>query len=222
MPRRAPFIVVEGLDRSGKTTQTALLCSQLEKSGHRVALMKFPDRTTAIGKMIDSYLRSQSELDDHAIHLLFSANRWELSHQIESHLESNTIVVCDRYAFSGIAFSAAKGLSYEWCRAPDIGLPAPDLTLFLDITPEKARERGGYGEERYEKEEMQRKVREVFGRLGSEPRHGNGEEGERKASWVVVNAGKDQESVSADIWRHVEGLVGGLDEDIARLWAEKL
>ena len=37
------------------------------------------DRTTAIGKMIDAYLRSESELDDHAIHLLFSANRWELA-----------------------------------------------------------------------------------------------------------------------------------------------
>ena len=36
------------------------------------------DRTTVIGQMIDSYLRSDSELDDHVIHLLFSANRWEL------------------------------------------------------------------------------------------------------------------------------------------------
>jgi thymidylate kinase len=38
-----------------------------------------PDRTTSIGKMIDAYLRSESDLDDHAIHLLFAANRWELA-----------------------------------------------------------------------------------------------------------------------------------------------
>ena len=97
--------------------------------------------------MIDSYLRSQSEWDDHAIHLLFSTNRWELVHTIESHLKSNTAVVCNRYAFSGIAFSAAKGLSLEWCRSPDVGLPAPGATLFLDITPEKARERWLWGGE---------------------------------------------------------------------------
>lgn len=41
--------------------------------------LNFTDRTTAIGQMIDAYLRSTSELDDHAIHLLFSANRWELA-----------------------------------------------------------------------------------------------------------------------------------------------
>ncbi|KAJ8085112.1 Thymidylate kinase [Marasmius tenuissimus] len=222
MTRRAPFIVVEGLDRSGKTTQTASLCSRLEQADHRVALMKFPDRTTAIGKMIDSYLRSQSELDDHAIHLLFSANRWELAQTIETHLNANTVVVCDRYAFSGIAFSAAKGLSLEWCRSPDIGLPAPDLTLFLDITPEKARERGGYGEERYEKEEMQRKVREIFQKLSSEVDTQAGREGNEKSRWVVVDAGRDQETVSADIWGHVAGLAEGLDENIARLWTEKL
>lgn len=39
----------------------------------------YTDRTTAIGKMIDAYLRSEADLDDHAIHLLFAANRWELA-----------------------------------------------------------------------------------------------------------------------------------------------
>jgi dTMP kinase len=96
--KRAPFIVIEGLDRSGKTTQTSKLHSRLTENGVDATLVKFPgtsspifhglsfttfmfyiDRTTAIGKMIDSYLRSTSELDDHAIHLLFSANRWELA-----------------------------------------------------------------------------------------------------------------------------------------------
>lgn len=41
--------------------------------------MSSADRTTPIGKMIDAYLKSESELDDHVIHLLFSANRWELA-----------------------------------------------------------------------------------------------------------------------------------------------
>ncbi|KAK0203189.1 thymidylate kinase-domain-containing protein [Desarmillaria ectypa] len=205
---RGAFIVIEGLDRSGKTTQTADLREKLEASGNAVKLHKFPDRTTSVGKMIDSYLQSKSELDDHAIHLLFSANRWELASTIEGLLESGTIVLCDRYAFSGIAFSASKGLPYEWCRSPDIGLPAPDLVVFLDITPEKARERGGYGKERYEKEEMQQIVREQYKRIESED----------VVQWATIDAGREREQIAADIWTHVKPLVDGIDHAIAKLW----
>jgi dTMP kinase len=105
-------------------------------------------------------------------------------------LDSGTTVLADRYAFSGVAFSASKvtssALSYEWCRNPEIGLPAPDLTMFLDIAPEKARERGGYGEERYEKEEVQRRVRGVFERIGREMLAGGAGEtaGSERTRWV--------------------------------------
>ncbi|OSX64079.1 hypothetical protein POSPLADRAFT_1089880, partial [Postia placenta MAD-698-R-SB12] len=166
-PTRGAFIVLEGLDRSGKSTQADILVQRFKDAGSPVKLMKFPDRTTPIGKMIDSYLRSQSELDDHAVHLLFSANRWELASAIEATLRAGTAVVCDRYAFSGIAFShsksesadpAARTLTYEWCRAPDAGLPAPDLTLFLDVPPAAVRARGGFGDERYERADVQARV----------------------------------------------------------------
>ena len=61
-----------------------------------------------------------------------------------------------RYAYSGVAFSAAKdGLSLDWCRQPDRGLPRPDVVYFLDVSPEEAAKRGGFGEERYEKAEFQ-------------------------------------------------------------------
>lgn len=58
--------------------------------------------------MINNYLAQKSELDDRAIHLLFSANRWEAKQSIVACLESGKSVVCDRYAFSGIAYSYAK------------------------------------------------------------------------------------------------------------------
>ncbi|KAF7332575.1 Thymidylate kinase [Mycena kentingensis (nom. inval.)] len=207
---RGAFIVVEGLDRSGKTTQVTALKSKLETAGVPVRLLKFPDRTTAIGQMIDAYLRSQSDLDDRAIHLLFSANRWELAASIETLLEQGTTVVCDRYAFSGVAFSAAKGLPLEWCRTPDSGLPAPDLTLFFDISPEAARARGGYGEERYEKEELQQKVKGIFLQLASEM---------SSDKWVTVDAGRSKEEVAEDVWRHVGALVGGVAGPVERIWA---
>jgi len=60
---------------------------------------------------------------------------WESTAVLEAELAAGTTVLCDRYTFSSVAFSAAKGLPLVWCRAPDVSLPAPDLTLFLDLAP---------------------------------------------------------------------------------------
>ncbi|KAJ1662241.1 Thymidylate kinase, partial [Coemansia sp. RSA 25] len=123
---RGLFILFEGCDRSGKTTQSTRLVQALTESGVNAKLVKFPDRTTAIGKMIDAYLTQKTQLSDEAIHLLFSANRWEAMRQMRTDLENGVTLVVDRYAFSGVAFSAAKKLGFKWCKAPDAGLIAPD------------------------------------------------------------------------------------------------
>lgn len=144
--KRGTFIVFEGVDRCGKTTQCGLLMKHLVKLGMAAAAMRFPDRTTLVGTLIDQYLQSQSELDDRAIHLLFSSNRWEVAPTLKKHLEEGTTVVCDRYAYSGVAFSSAKpSLSDEldWCQACDVGLPAPDAVIFLDLSQDQAEQRGG-------------------------------------------------------------------------------
>lgn len=154
---RGALIVVEGLDRAGKSTQVARLAELLQ-----ARLVKFPDRTTQIGTMINAYLTHASEIPDEAIHLLFSANRWEVIGSIERTLAAGQSVVCDRYAFSGIAYSRAKGLDLTWCLGPDVGIPMPDLTLFLDLDEATAAARSAYGEERYEKQTFQRAVRQTF------------------------------------------------------------
>jgi len=206
---RGAFIVIEGLDRSGKTTQTDILYKHLTTNGIPIERRKFPDRTTGTGRLIDSYLHGTSDLDDRAIHLLFSANRWEAVSSLEAMLAAGITVLCDRYAFSGVAFSAAKGLPLAWCRAPDVGLPAPDLTLFLDLAPEVAAARGGYGEERYEKEALQARVRTMFKDFGSETR-----------GWVTIDAGQDRGAVAHEILKHVESLVQGIDAPIDKLWID--
>ena len=48
------------------------------------------------------------------------------------------VQICDRYAYSGVAFSSAKGLDLDWCKACDSGLPAPDCVIYLDIPVEEA------------------------------------------------------------------------------------
>merc|ERR1719387_2331238 len=73
---RGLFVVFEGLDRSGKSTQSKELVKRLEERGP-VRWTCFPDRATAIGVLIDLYLRRQIELPDETIHMLFCANRWE-------------------------------------------------------------------------------------------------------------------------------------------------
>ena len=114
-------------------------------------------------------------------------------------MEGITVVV-DRYYYSGIVYSAAKGnpsLGLEWARSPEVGLPLPDLCIFLDITPEAAAERGGFGNEKYETNDMQRTVRSLFHRLMELP------DGEQIR---VLNAGRSISEVELDISRLVDGL----------------
>ncbi|KAG2226027.1 hypothetical protein INT45_002493, partial [Circinella minor] len=162
---RGLFLVVEGCDRSGKSTQCERLLQRFKSQGRDAQLIKFPDRTTQTGQMIDGYLKQTQQLDDHAIHLLFSANRWEAMDSIVTKLKAGITLIVDRYAFSGVAFSAAKGLDLEWCKHPDVGLLIPDKVLFLDLPIEKAEQRGGFGVERYETRELQIKVRDLFMKL---------------------------------------------------------
>ncbi|KAI1505696.1 thymidylate kinase-domain-containing protein [Biscogniauxia marginata] len=174
-PVRGAFLVFEGMDRAGKTTQAKLLQQRCIESGREIKFMRFPDRATPIGQMIDSYLKGDTEIEDHVIHLLFSANRWEAVKKIKAELEAGHTIICDRFYHSGIVYSAAKqlpSLSLSWAKAPEVGLPRPDMVLFLDLEESVARKRGGWGGEVYEKGEMQRRVRELFwglsmGDLGS-------------------------------------------------------
>ncbi|EFQ94563.1 hypothetical protein PTT_07709 [Pyrenophora teres f. teres 0-1] len=148
---RGKLIVFEGLDRAGKSTQCQKLVEDLQNDGMKVRHMRFPDRTTPIGQMINSYLSGDSEQEDHVIHLLFSANRWEAANSIQADLTAGTTIIIDRYYYSGCVYSAAKqkhDMSLEWCRNPELGLPRPDLCIFLDISAEDAAKRGGYGTEK--------------------------------------------------------------------------
>ncbi|KAF3912820.1 hypothetical protein AA313_de0202019 [Arthrobotrys entomopaga] len=189
LPRGA-LIAIEGLDRAGKSTQCSLLLDRLQKEGIQAKLQKFPD------------------LDDRAIHLIFSANRWEACESIKQTLLSNTTVLLDRYIYSGIVFSAAKPstphanplpLSPLWCRNPDIGLPRPDIIIFLNISQSDAATRQGFGTERYENTEHQEKVRYLFEELRKDERD--------SGDWWVVDAGRSVEEVAEDVWAGVlEGL----------------
>jgi len=211
--------VVEGLDRAGKSSQCEMLQNYLRKQGHNVKYIRFPghslhdpfksstnrcaERTTPIGKLIDAYLRGSVNQEDHSIHLLFSANRWEIAKGIEQDINNGITVIVDRYSYSGAVYSAAKAnptLSLEWAWQPELGLPRPDICLFLSISVEEAAKRGGYGAERYENETMQTSVRELFHTLF-----------ERQKDICIIDAGKTLVEVSHDIQAAVSDCVARLD-----------
>ena len=159
---RGLFIVFEGLDRSGKTTQSQLLVQRLQKEGIDCQHMHYPIRTTPSGKRIDAYLKNEIELSDDEIHQLFADNRKESQEHMMSTLESGTWIICDRYAYSGVAYSSAKGMSMDECMKPDESNIAADLVIYLNVPVEILRKRSGFGDERYETEEFQKQVAEQF------------------------------------------------------------
>ena len=145
------------------------------------------------------------------------------SKNIESLLASGTTIISDRYYHSGVVYSAAKqnpALPLTWARSPERGLPRPDLVLFLDLSPEEARARGGWGDEVYEKEEMQKRVRELFWALsmggkdagaesvlGAAEAQKLGQGGvwrQEEEDLTVVDAGGSVEEVQSEIWKKVE------------------
>ena len=97
-----------------------------------------------------------------------------------------------------------------------MSLPAPDLTLFLDILPHVASQRAGYGGERYENQEHQERVRELFGKISEDI------EAEGVGRWVVLDGGLDLKEVEQAIWKEVEEVVRqGADGELGnvkKLW----
>lgn len=209
-PPRGAFIVFEGADRAGKSTQVARLAAHLTAAGVRAEAWRFPERSTTVGSTIDAYLKFAAELDDAAVHLLFSANRWERRATLLAALRSGTTLVVDRYAYSGVAFTAAKhvpGLDRAWCAAPDVGLPAPDAVFFLELAPEEAARRGGFGEERYETTAIQAAVAAEFAAL----RGGS--------AWHTFDAGQGVDALAAEIAASAASVVAAAaGAPLTRLW----
>jgi dTMP kinase len=140
--QRGAFVCLEGIENSGKTTQSTLLRDALISRGIPARVVCFPDRTTTTGRLLDSVLKEKADLEPHALHLLFSMNRWEAMDEMKKELLSGTTLIVDRYAYSGISYSIAKGLDPAWCVGPDAGIVKPDLNVYLSLEVDQALKRG--------------------------------------------------------------------------------
>lgn len=207
MVSRGALIVLEGCDRAGKTTQCKKIVEMLRKLGHKAAYMNFPNRSTDTGKLIDAYLSKKANFTDQGIHLLFTLNRWEARSEMENSILNGTTLIVDRYSYSGVAFTAAKGLDVEWCKTPETGLLKPDLVLYLTLTPEEMAKRGGFGEERYEVPEFQKRVGEVYKTLFD------------ASYWKEVDAGTTEDNLKVELTELAEKAIEtAKNKPLLNLW----
>ena len=166
---RPPFIVFEGGEGAGKSTQSRALADYLEARGHRVRRTREPGGTPA-AEAIRAVLLDPANtgLDDRAEALLFAAARGDhAARVIRPALAAGDIVISDRYLDSSVAYQGvARDLGAE--RVADLSLWAtgglvPDLTIVLDVDPAVGLARV-VGPDRLESEpvEWHRRVRQAF------------------------------------------------------------
>ena len=130
------IIVLEGLDKSGKTTQARLLHDYLNnKRRGQAELLNFPDYSTKIGQEIRSFLDGKTEYNAETKHMLLSSNRWEKKEKILDSLKSGKTVILNRYYQSNLVYGLANGLDFEWLSALDRGMPKENVTIILDVSP---------------------------------------------------------------------------------------
>ena len=208
MADKGKFIVFEGTDGSGKTTQIKLLAKYLKGKGIECLLTHEPT-DSPFGGVLRACLTGRIETDERAIAALFAADR--LDHitnpvnGIQKHLDAGITVLCDRYYFSSLAYNGGL-VSAEWVaqlNAPAMQLLRADLTVFIDLSPEESMKRvSRRGEtERYESLGTLRRVRDAY--FDAFARFGKGE------NIAVIASEEERDRTQANIRREVAKLFGG-------------
>jgi dTMP kinase len=162
LKKRGLFIVIEGLDGSGKTTQAKLLAEKLNRS-HRAVYTAEPS-CGKIGTFIrERCLYGEKRLLPPVEALLFAADRVEhVENEVKPALADGNLVISDRYVYSSLAYQGASGLSLEWIKAINKYALKPDFAVFIDASPETVLRRLNRRKSVMETLETQRKVREIY------------------------------------------------------------
>lgn len=147
------IIAIEGIDGSGKGTQSKWLVDELTRMGRQVDFLQFPQYTTTdFGKEVGHYLNGEYGALDQ-VHPKFSAmlyalDRFQCRDRISASVASGHIVVCDRYVGSNLAHQSARvdvekrGETQAWIANLEfaiLGVPKPDIVFFLDMPPLNAK-----------------------------------------------------------------------------------
>ena len=195
MGKKGIFIVIEGLDGSGKTTQVGLLAKKLSQK-YNVLLTAEPSRGK-IGTFIrQGCLYEEERLPTEAEALLFAADRIEhLQKEVKPALDEGKLVICDRYIYSSLAYQGSAGLSLAWIETINARSLQPDFSIFIDVDPERVLERLQRKKSVMETLETQRKVREVYLKFVE------------KGELIRVDGDKPKKAVGDELYAVVLGLL---------------
>jgi dTMP kinase len=202
------FIVIDGIDGTGKTTQTTTLLAYLKGRGIEAAATREPGGTTCGLRIRQILLDKRSVLSKEAEFLLFCADRAEHQLKIANLLNSGVWVISDRFLSSTWAYQIrGRGVSPELLEAviPHTVQRYPDLTIILDLTAENALKRSisrlaAEGKERdegrFETEKIAffRRTREGFLEYAAAARYGE---------VIILDASKSEKETAAEIARAV-------------------
>jgi len=202
------FITFEGIDKSGKTTQSEILIKKLEESGYDVLFLRDPGSTKISEKIRNLLLDIQnSEMFPSTEYLLYSASRTQMVNEvILPALKSNKVVVLDRFYDSSIAYQGfGRGIDLEVINAINkFAAPVvPDLTFFIDIDIDEANRRTAdmdTAKDRLESsgDSFFNKVRRGYLSVAeSEPQR-----------FIVLNGKEPKAALSEMIWKHVSNKFG--------------
>jgi dTMP kinase len=196
------FVVFEGLDGSGTSTQLALLEQKLASLALHgpVFTATFEPTGGAIGKLIRSVLKKELVLMPDTLARLFAADRGEHLYAeggIIERCRRSELVICDRYTLSSLVYQGIE-CGLELPRSLNEAFPAPELLLFFDIDPGAAQQRmaGRPSLEIFEHIEFQEKVRTQYHLRFDEYRKAG-------VRLEIIDASRSVEKVAEDVWKEI-------------------
>ena len=194
------FIVVEGLDGSGKSVQIDLLVEYLKNKNKEVIVTKEPTIESEAGRKIKQALRKEITVEPMELQKLYVQDRKEhLENKVIPALKQGKFVVSSRYAFSTFAYGHSDGLDVDLFVKINDNFLLPDLTIIVDVSPESCVKRiEGRGEEKelFEQKEKLTRVNEVYKKIP-----------EMFGNVVAVNGEKSIQEVFSDIIIEVNRLL---------------
>jgi dTMP kinase len=196
MAGRGLFIVLEGIDGSGKDTHLRYLSKELKELGHYVVETAEPSRDS-VGVFLKRYAgRNEKRLPAETEALLYAADRYEhVKNVIAPALMRGHIVISIRYLYSTLAYQGAAGVDLDWIREMNRFAPRPDLAVLLDILPEFSLHRLKRKRSIFESADYLRKVRDIYLQLV------------REGELVKVDADRPRRVVQEDLMTLITGLL---------------
>jgi dTMP kinase len=186
---RGKIIALEGIDQSGKRTQTRLLANEFRRKGAKVGTISFPIYKSPSGRQIQRFLEGKQEYPATALHMLYSLNRWENQELITKLTERADFVIADRYYPSNLAYGVARGLSLGWLQELDRGLPTANLVIVLDAPVPASFTRKSRGRDVHERDrQLLFRVRRTYRTIA------------RMLNWKIVDATHSFEEVHEAVW----------------------